>query len=106
MATTTPANPEYLARVLDVASHAARSAGALMQKRIGAPVLKAKDNEADLCTAIDIACEQLISATFKRHFPAHELLGEESVAPGRVESAKAVATAMQHEWLWVVDPIE
>lgn len=94
-------------RVLDVAIQAARSAGMLMKKHCGLiNIEKTKDHAADLATKIDMECEEIVKTTALRHFPDHEILGEESVDPGAQAATKAIQKYIGSEWLWVVDPID
>jgi len=85
-----------------VASEAARAAGRIIAKKIGAEVVKTKAFAADLLTEVDGECEEVIRATVRQAFPEHGFLGEETA--GTPE-----ATAEQLKvpgWLWVVDPID
>ena len=99
--------PEILARVLAVATAAARDAGALiLAARGGAAVDAEKSGFQDLVTVTDTACERAIVARVKESFPGHAILAEESVAPGRAAAAAAVAAVAGAEWCWVIDPID
>ena len=102
-------DPSVLASILAVAVSAARSAGALINAHRGrVSVEKTKSGFQDLVTAIDAACEALISAAVRASFPAHAFLGEEGVAPGRSASIAATRAALElgAEFLWVIDPID
>lgn len=92
--------------VLRVAKEAARAAGSVMQKNIGAAVTKTKCSNKDLLTEIDPLCQQVISDMVAESFPDHKFLGEESVAAGDAASSEALAELIMADWLWIVDPID
>lgn len=54
-----------------------------------------KQNDSDVVTAADKACEKLIKDTIHSKFPGHGIIAEESGE----EDASA-------EWRWVVDPLD
>lgn len=97
-----------LTEVLEVAVSAAKSAGALIRSRSGGALasIAIKANDKDLATEVDQAAEAAIFAAIQRSFPDHAFLGEESVAPGSVASAAAIAAVEDQDWLWVVDPLD
>ena len=98
---------ELLDAILAVAVSAARGAGALMREHAGRTAVdKAKATSQDLVTAVDTACQELITAAVAGAFPEHAFLGEESVPPGAEASAAAIRALVAREWLWVVDPID
>lgn len=88
--------------VLEVATRAARAAGAVMREKVGAQVLKTKSFAADLLTAVDSECEEVIRQEVSSNFPNHAFLGEESVGSAEAMT-KSLATS---GWLWIVDPID
>lgn len=94
--------------VLQVARLAARDAGTHLAARVGkAAVLATKQDAADLVTAVDGECQDMIEAHVRAAFPTHAMLGEESVPPG-VDAAMAALAELQQkaEWIWIVDPID
>ena len=92
---------------LDVAISAARAAGSHLVTRVGAEPIATKLDAADLVTAVDKECEEIIGSHVRAAFPSHALLGEESVEPGIDAAMAALATLQQEaEWLWIVDPID
>ena len=102
-------DPHLLDAVLHTATHAARAAGALMREHAGRVVIDhEKAGNQDIVTAIDQACQKLIEDAVGAAFPAHRLLGEESVAAGSKASTAATIAAVvgQPGWLWVIDPID
>jgi len=94
--------PPETAAVLRVAEAAARAAGRLMAAKVGAEVVQVKDYAADLLTAVDTECEEVIRKTVFEAFADHAFLGEESV--GSREAMDALIAGAG--WLWVVDPID
>ena len=92
---------------LDVAIDAALAAGRHLRARVGAKPVATKLDDADLVTAVDKECEEIIGSKIRAAFPEHALLGEESVEPG-VDAAMAALAVLQEqaEWLWIVDPID
>jgi myo-inositol-1(or 4)-monophosphatase len=100
---------EDLSRILAVAEAAARSAGALITAFTGkASVESTKADYADLVTATDAQCQQLISEAVRSAFGAgHHFLGEEDVPPGAEAASAAVHSKLSlGGHLWVVDPID
>jgi len=97
---------DELKAVLQVAKEAAAKAGQLMKDSIGASVQKTKMSSKDLLTEIDPLCQKIVEEHVRATFPDHKFLGEESVAAGSEESAKALQDLIKAEWLWVVDPID
>lgn len=97
-----------LSSIVDVASHAARAAGALILRHAGrVAIAGTKADEADLVTAIDRECQAVIKSAVAAAFPAHAFLGEEDVAPGSAAAAAALDAAISSApFLWVVDPID
>lgn len=88
--------------MLQVAEAAARAAGRVMAAKVGAEVVQTKAFAADLLTAVDTECEEVVRATVAKAFPEHAFLGEESV--GSTEAMAALLASPG--WLWVVDPID
>jgi myo-inositol-1(or 4)-monophosphatase len=93
--------------MLQVGQQAARAAGQLLVSRVGASVLDTKLDSADLVTAADRECQEIIELAVRQHFPDHALLGEESVPPG-IDAAMSALEQRQAnaEWLWIIDPID
>jgi len=60
--------------------------------------ISTKKNDADFATAIDVMNEALILNEIKAAFPAHEVIGEESVGTGSIPSLTRVPT-------WIIDPM-
>ena len=90
--------------IMDVAEAAARAAGRHMASRVGAAaVLETKLDSADLVTAVDKECQDIIEARIRESFPGHALLGEESVPPG-VDAAMEALSLIEDEFIWIVDP--
>ncbi|HEX8120846.1 MAG TPA: inositol monophosphatase family protein [Solirubrobacteraceae bacterium] len=85
--------------LLDLATEAARVAGALLAERFGAEVaVVAKSTPTDLASEADLAAERAIRSLLAEHRPDDALLGEEEggaagpLEPGRVR--------------WVFDPLD
>jgi len=88
--------------VLAVAAEAARAAGRIIARKVGAEVVKTKAFAADLLTEVDGECEGVIHATVTHAFPEHAFLGEETAG-----TPEAIAEQLKVPgWLWVVDPID
>jgi len=61
--------------------------------------INTKQNDADFCTAIDIANEKMIIEGIQGSFPDHEIIGEESTGTGDVAPLTEKPT-------WIIDPID
>ena len=97
------------ARVLAVASAAARAAGALILAHSGrAAIAGTKADAADLVTQTDRDCQAVILDSVRAAFgEAHRFLGEEDVPAGPAAAAAAIAASLALGGvLWVVDPID
>ncbi len=93
--------------LLRVALTAAQKAGEYFESRLfQAKDVKVKSSLSDLVTDVDPACEKMIKDTILSAFPTHQILGEESVAPGAEASAKAVDGMAESSNLWIVDPLD
>ncbi|UCE05702.1 MAG: inositol monophosphatase [bacterium] len=81
----------------ELAISVATQAGKILKENIG--TITADDVEDkrpfDYVTEIDKACEQLIIKSIKKHFPAHEILAEES---GKTKHKNA--------YCWIIDPLD
>jgi myo-inositol-1(or 4)-monophosphatase len=95
---------------LDVARSAAIAAGQHMVQRIGAKVLATKLDKADLVTAVDRECQEIVEATIQQAFPTDLMLGEESVPPGIDAAMEALQARLleagSDSYLWIIDPID
>ena len=93
-------------QIMDVATSAAREAGRHLTSRVGsAAVLDTKLDSADLVTAVDKECQDMIESRIRENFPDHALLGEESVPPG-VDAAMEALSKIDSEYVWIIDPID
>lgn len=112
-----------LHKILDVAKQAALQAGGIMKATSGKIATKSKANAADLVTASDVECQEVIKSVIMERFPQDFFLGEEDVDAGSVASVNALETVLsksiaqsnddqenkesQAECLvWIVDPID
>ncbi|MEM9482942.1 MAG: inositol monophosphatase family protein [Cyanobacteria bacterium P01_F01_bin.116] len=94
--TVTPP-PEDLHRFLDVATEAALTGGAVLQKYWkNLSSIQEKGRSGDLVTEADKASEVEVLAVIKRHFPDHGILAEESGQLGQLDSPL----------LWAIDPLD
>lgn len=95
---------------LDVAKSAAILAGRHMVSRIGAQVIDTKLDKADLVTAVDRECQEIVAREIQTAFPTHLMLGEESVPPGIDAAMDALQARLLEigadDYLWIVDPID
>lgn len=84
--------------MLNVAVEAAQSAGAYLKQHLGKvrSIERKGGEEKNLVTEIDKASEELIISCIKKHFPAHDILAEES---GTKNAAKS-------DYRWVIDPLD
>jgi len=58
-----------------------------------------KTNDADMCTAVDIKNERLITLAIQTAFPHHLVIGEESTGTGKPDPLTINPT-------WIIDPID
>lgn len=92
---------------LAVAINSAAKAGEWMKSRQGlVKELGTKTSAQDLVTEVDKGVETMIRKLIHTYFPDHAILGEESVEPGASAAAAALEEAREHEYLWIVDPID
>lgn len=82
-------------RELDVARQAAEAAGALLLKLYGNDIHVQKKGRVDLVTDADLQAEKLIVETIAGHFPADDVLAEES-GRHRGDSGR----------VWLIDPLD
>lgn len=80
---------------LEVAKEVALKAGALLQEYSQNDFNVSYKGTVDLVTEADIASEKLVTEELKKHFPAHEILSEESAGE-----------KPETDYLWVVDPLD
>lgn len=93
--------------VLTTALEAALEAGDYFKSRFATElVVKTKSSIADLVTDVDPYCEQLIRTRIHQSFETHQVLGEESVEPGREASERATRAVAEESALWIVDPLD
>ncbi|ADY13842.1 inositol monophosphatase family protein [Sphaerochaeta globosa] len=89
-------NTNLIARHLEVALQAARLAGSYVLEAGKNPQIEVHDKHLnDFVTDADRACEELIIATIRKHFPDDAIFGEETGTSG--ESAHG---------RWIIDPID
>ncbi len=63
-------------------------------QRLSAAGIRAKENPADMVTAVDREVEEFICSRIRSAYPAHAILGEETGSSGA------------GEFRWVIDPID
>jgi myo-inositol-1(or 4)-monophosphatase len=90
-----------LDRILDVATTAARLAGAQALKDITSSKASIK-NANELVTQTDPLCQQIIIDHVSSHFPDHGFIGEEG-ADGKLFKQSPRGTEL---FWWVIDPID
>ena len=83
--------------MIHVAIEAAVEAGKFLKYNIGKVknIERKKGEETNLVTEIDKQSEALIIQKIKQHFPAHDILAEESGSHD-----------MPSEFRWVIDPLD
>jgi myo-inositol-1(or 4)-monophosphatase len=90
-----------------VAINTAAKAGEWIKSKLGDfSSLNIKTSPHDLVTEVDKGSEQMIRNLILTHFPNHSFLGEEGVEPGAAASIKALESAQNAEYLWIVDPVD
>lgn len=84
--------------MLAAAVEAAREAGKFLRQNLGKvrDVQRKLGQEKNLVTEIDKRSEEIIITILKRHFPAHDILAEESGA----------ASGNRSPYKWVIDPLD
>ncbi|NEO86931.1 MAG: inositol monophosphatase [Spirulina sp. SIO3F2] len=94
----TPTEPqEQLQRYLDIATEAALTAGAILEKSWGnVQSITEKGRPGDLVTEVDKASEEVLLKVLMRHLPEHSILAEES---GQMEGES-------DRYCWAVDPLD
>jgi myo-inositol-1(or 4)-monophosphatase len=84
------------AELLDIATEAARTAGALLLPRFGTErVLATKSTPTDLVSEADLAAEAAIRAVLARRAPDDAVMGEEGEDVGGTSGRR-----------WIVDPLD
>ncbi|GIO44265.1 inositol monophosphatase family protein [Paenibacillus apis] len=92
---------------LAVAINCAAKAGEWIKSRLGdIKAVNEKFSPQDLVTDVDKGAEAMIRKLILTHFPSHDILGEEGVAPGAAASAAAWQEASSSEFLWIIDPLD
>jgi myo-inositol-1(or 4)-monophosphatase len=84
--------------MLNVAIEAAKEAGRFLKQNLGKvrEINLKSGQERNLVTEIDKKSEQLIVSIIRKHFPAHDILAEESGS----EHGK------QSDFRWIIDPLD
>lgn len=82
---------------LRIALESAKLAGEIIRKRIGnlSDDEIAKKSVSDYVTEVDIQSEKTIIEHIKKHFPAHQIMAEESSNDYK-----------RAEYLWIIDPLD
>ena len=80
---------------LEIASHAAREAGAILIKRLGGPNKVQIKGRRNLVTESDFLSEKKVMGIMADHYPGHGILSEESGASDD-----------GNEYLWIIDPLD
>ncbi|MGZ9587135.1 inositol monophosphatase family protein [Paenibacillus marinisediminis] len=90
-----------------VAVNAAAKAGEWIKSRLGQfKSLTIKSSMHDIVTEVDKGAEVMIKKLIMTHFPDHDILGEESVAPGADAANNAINQLKSSEYLWIIDPVD
>ncbi len=82
--------------MLDIAVAAARAAGRILKERFTLPHQVGSKGLRDLVTEADVLSQEAIVAEIRAHYPAHQILSE--------ESARILGTDAAHRW--VIDPLD
>ena len=59
-----------------------------------------KGQEEDFCTVIDVMNEKLVMEAIQKHFPDHDIIGEETTGTGEIPKLSATTPT------WIIDPID
>lgn len=81
-----------------VAIEAARDAGRILHEHYGQVKNVRFKGEVDLVTEVDEMSECLILERIRHHFPAHQILGE--------ESGPTVPAGPDTRYRWIIDPLD
>lgn len=73
----------------------ARQAGQYQRQHVDEVHQVTMKGTVDPVTEVDTACEAMIIAGIRQHFPHHHILAEEGGG-----------TSRQGEWLWIIDPLD
>jgi myo-inositol-1(or 4)-monophosphatase len=85
-----------LRRAREVGIQAARSAGALLRRRVDSIREVRHKSAVDIVTDVDLESEQEVCATLSAAFPTHTILGEEGGMRGGSDT----------RFRWIVDPLD
>lgn len=85
-----------LGGMLAAAVDAARAAGARQREAVGGELAVNELRDHDVKLALDVECQEMITARLEERFPGISVLGEEE------GGAPHGAT----EWQWIVDPVD
>ncbi|WP_263971121.1 inositol monophosphatase family protein [Leptolyngbya sp. PCC 6406] len=97
MPAMTDLSPQHLQQYLDIATEAALTGGAILQRYWGKlKSIEQKGRSGDLVTEADKASEAAVLAVMQRHLPEHAILAEESGQMGNRENT----------YLWAIDPLD
>lgn len=72
------------------------TAGTILSQKM---TLDFKGQPEDFCTAVDLQNEDLVIQAIQKHFPSHDIIGEESTGTGEIPPLSPNPT-------WVIDPID
>jgi fructose-1,6-bisphosphatase/inositol monophosphatase family enzyme len=79
----------------NIASHC-DTVGTILSQNIS---LNFKGQPEDFCTAVDLQNEALVIQAIQKHFPSHDIIGEESTGSGEIP-------ALSQNPTWIIDPID
>jgi len=82
-------------RGLEVAIAAGKAAGAIALEDFRKPHDVSVKGRGNLVTETDFRIERFLQETFRREFPSHAILSEETAADTPIEG-----------WVWVIDPLD
>jgi len=108
--------PKSTQNLLEFAIKTAKKAGKIVMKNFEKPVVQEPKGIRDVVTKYDRASEEFIVGEIKKHFPDHEILGEEGGLRHITKQKNAKNSdknfkhnsAIKHKdsYLWLVDPID
>ena len=89
---TTPPTPQ---RALEVAISAAEAAGKIVRESFRRPQDVSVKGRGNLLTETDLRSERFLHETFRREFPDHAIMSEETASDTPLDG-----------WVWVIDPLD
>ncbi|GMH42674.1 hypothetical protein BSKO_10593 [Bryopsis sp. KO-2023] len=94
------ASQSTTASFANIATNAARKAGAIINRAFNETKNVEHKGKVDLVTETDKACEKVVFDAIRSNFPEHKFIGEEESA------ARGTAAPLTDDPTWMVDPLD